>query len=180
VSDTYENSTDKRRWWGWGANDVAAPTADGLFSFLAKHTEPWPDWTLAVPELSDIPLREAHLPPSLESELAGIVGSAQVRQDRYTRLLHALGRSYRDLIRLRLGRVNSPPDAVVYPADHEQVMKILDVASKYHAAIVPFGGGSSVVGGVELEPGIRPNISLDLTDMNQLLSIDATSLTAHF
>jgi alkyldihydroxyacetonephosphate synthase len=149
-------------------------------AFLAEHVAPWPDWTLAVPELSDIPLREAYLPPALQSELADMVGATQIRQDRYTRILHSVGRNYRDLIRVRLGRVNAPPDAVVYPANHEQVMKILEAAGRYHAAIVPYGGGSSVVGGVELEPGVRPNICLDLTEMNQVLSIDDASLAARF
>ncbi|MBU2549608.1 MAG: FAD-dependent oxidoreductase [Proteobacteria bacterium] len=171
---------DMRSWWGWGRTDVVPPSAEGLMAFLRRHISPWPAPRGPIPTLDSIILRPADMPPELTAALVRIVGTGNVRADRRTRVLHAVGRGYRDLIRLRLGQVPSPPDAVVYPENHEQVLGILDVARTFQAAVVPFGGGSSVVGGVELPETVRPNICLDLTRMNRLLSLSPRNLTARF
>ncbi|MDY6851578.1 MAG: FAD-dependent oxidoreductase, partial [Thermodesulfobacteriota bacterium] len=126
----------------------------------------------------EIELRPVEISSELTAELTRIVGPDNVRTDRRTRIFHALGRSYRDLIRIRLGHIPAPPDAVVYPESHDQVRLILDSAARHRAVIVPFGGGSSVVGGVEIDAGPRPNICLDLTRMNRILALDSKSLTA--
>ncbi|MEW6263710.1 MAG: FAD-dependent oxidoreductase [Thermodesulfobacteriota bacterium] len=169
---------EKRRWWGWGLEEVEPPSAQGFLSFLQRHVSPWPDWTLPVPELESLDPRPPSLPAALESELAAIVGRDNLRQDMRSRVLHSCGRGYRDLIRMRLGLVASPPDVVIYPTEHLQVGRILAAAAGHHAAVVPFGGGSSVVGGLELPPELRPAVCLDLRRMNRVLSLDRTGNTA--
>ena len=167
-----------RKWWGWGLRDRVVPSPEGLLTFLQERLSPWPDWTLPPPDLEGLDLRPAEIPPGLQAELQDALGPENVRDDRFTRVLHALGRSYRDLIRLRLGRIPAPPDVVVYPQNHEQVRAVLEAARRFHAAVIPFGGGSSVVGGLEAAPELRPIICLDLTRMNQVLAVNSHDLTA--
>jgi len=171
-------SEEKRKWWGWGLGDAPPAKAEGFLSFLSGRIGPWPDFTLPPPSLDQIEMRPPEASARLLEELAETVGRDHVRTDQRTRVFHSLGRSYRDLIRLRLGRVPAPPDVVVYPADHDQTVRVLEIAARHHAAVVPFGGGSSVVGGVELDPDLRPNICLDLTRLDRVLAVDASSLTA--
>ncbi|MEW5721611.1 MAG: FAD-dependent oxidoreductase [Thermodesulfobacteriota bacterium] len=171
-------SEEERRWWGWGLNEAPTPAAKGLYAFLAGRLGGPPSPGPAVPRLEEVKLRASELSPDLEAELIKAVGPEHVRRGLRTRLLHTLGRGYRDLIRLRLGRLPAPPDAVVYPDSHRQVRAVLEAAARHHAAVVPFGGGSSVVGGLELDPDLRPFLSLDLTRLNRVLAIDRSSLTA--
>src|SRR5262249_15290204 len=103
----------------------------------------------------------------------------QVREDKYERAFHARGRSYHDLLRLRAGDLSDAPDAVVYPQSTADVLKLLAFASETSVAVVPFGGGTSVVGGVTPAPGrFRAVLSIDLSDMNRVESVDKESLTA--
>ena len=169
---------EKRRWWGWGAEDGESPEFRGLLSHLTRVVGPFEERRLPPPDLNELDLRPPELPAGLEEVLVEIVGRENVRQDRFRRVLHGAGRSYRDLIRLRLGLVPCPPDAVVYPDGHDQVRRALDAAEVYRAAVVPFGGGSSVVGGLEPNPEARPLICLDLTRMNRVLEISPENLTA--
>ena len=94
------------------------------------------------------------------------------------RIRHAAGRGYADLARLRSGRLEAAPDAVVLPADAAQLRAVLEACSAAGVAVVPFGGGTSVVGGVEpLRAGHRALISLDLGRLQEV-STDPRSLTA--
>jgi alkyldihydroxyacetonephosphate synthase len=107
--------------------------------------------------------------------LEGIVGSENVDLSPAARLRHAIGRSFLDLLRLRLGAVPPLPDAVVYPRHEEDVLALLALCSERGIPLTPFGGGSSVTGGVECP---RRGISLDLTrNMNRVLAVDETSLS---
>jgi alkyldihydroxyacetonephosphate synthase len=110
--------------------------------------------------------------------LRGLLGEKVARIDKLTRVEHAYGKSYRDLIRIRAGHIPSPPDAVVYPADEGQVVSLLAWAADRDVAIVPFGGGSSVLGGVEPALGDRPTVTLDLARLDRVLSVDPVSRTA--
>jgi alkyldihydroxyacetonephosphate synthase len=104
-----------------------------------------------------------------------------VRDDRATRVEHAAGRSYPDLVRLRTGDLAGAPDAVVAPGTAEEVGAVLAACSEARVAVVPFGGGSSVVGGVDpVADGFPAVISLDLHRLDRLLGVDRTSLTATF
>ena len=90
----------------------------------------------------------------------------------------AAGRGYPDLVRLRAGRLEDAPDAVVLPGSAGEVARILEICSREGIAVVPFGGGTSVVGGVEpLRGGFESLLSLDLRRLREVV-VDRRSLTA--
>ncbi len=171
------------RWWGWG-------TLDETYS-LDGRPDFWPtlqEW-LALPdgaleeETSPAALEEVSLPPSRFDEpalssLRQLVGADSVFTDRRTRVEHAYGKSYRDLVRIRAGQVPNPPDVVVYPSSEAKVASLLTWAADRDVPVVPFGGGSSVVGGVEPPDDGRPTITLDLARLDRVVSIDRESHTA--
>jgi alkyldihydroxyacetonephosphate synthase len=128
--------------------------------------------------LEDVRLRE----PALDvSRLEAIVGRDAVRTDREARVLRCRGKSYLDLLAQRAGDCENAPDAVVAPADHDQVSAVLQACAEAGVAVVPFGGGTSVVGGLEpLRGRFDAAISLDLGRMDRLVTVDETSLTAVF
>ncbi len=95
----------------------------------------------------------------------------------YDRMTHAYGHAYRDLIRAFRGRFDGPPDVVAYPRSERDVERVLEWAEHAAAAVVPYGGGTSVVGGVEPR-GLSQAISLDLSRLDQVLEVDATSRAA--
>jgi alkyldihydroxyacetonephosphate synthase len=165
------------RWWGWGVDRDAMhlpASAEALIeSGLGVKEAPTPRVDLAAIELP-----EPRIDPDLRARLERIAGSDFVRDDRLARVSHATGRSYPDLVRLRAGTV-AAPDVVVYPASHEQVRAVIEACAESGAAVVPFGGGTSVVGGVEPERGrFASVVSLDLGRMSALLEVDELSLTA--
>ena len=106
---------------------------------------------------------------------------AEVRDDREARVLRCRGKSYLDLLAQRAGDCSSAPDAVVAPADAAGVAAVLAACAEEGVAVVPFGGGTSVVGGLAGERGGREAlISLDLGRLDRMVSVDARSLTAVF
>lgn len=129
-----------------------------------------------------VPLTDVRLsPPALPAPArAALEAVAQLRDDDETRVRHAAGRSYLDLLHLRAGEVVGP-DAVVLPANADEVAAVLAVCVEHGVAVVPFGGGTSVVGGVApLRGKAEAVVSLDLCRLDRLLSVDAESLTAVF
>jgi alkyldihydroxyacetonephosphate synthase len=126
-------------------------------------------------ELADVSLRP---PAALPEQLVGAVGAEGVRTQNEDRLRHAAGMSYPDLVRLRSGRLEDAPDAVVVPADRGQVAAVLEACAREGVAVVPFGGGTSVVGGVDpLRGRFERLISLDLARL-RWVDVDRRSLTA--
>jgi alkyldihydroxyacetonephosphate synthase len=97
------------------------------------------------------------------------------------RLLHARGRSFRDLAGLRAARLSEVPDAVATPRGQAELERVLEWAGAEGYALIPYGGGSSVVGGINAEgmgdyPGV---VTLSLRGMNRVLDVDARSRTVH-
>ncbi|MFF9815096.1 FAD-binding oxidoreductase [Streptomyces sp. NPDC014006] len=103
-----------------------------------------------------------------------------VSQDVRDRLAHSHGQAFRDVVRALLGRLPHVPDLVVRPTSEGQVVDVLDWCNDADIAVVPFGGGSSVVGGVEprVDDEYAGVVSLDLTSMDQVLEVDTTSRAA--
>lgn len=97
------------------------------------------------------------------------------------RLLHAAGRSYRDVVALRANQVRTAPDMVAYPRTRADVARVLEVAAQHRLAVIPFGGGSSVTGGVnpEVPSGYDGVLTLDLAQLSRVLEVDATSRIVH-
>ncbi len=133
--------------------------------------EPWP---LAA-ELGDFALPSAQPLPQAVLEAVGVENVFDGHEDR---LRHASGRGYVDLARMRLGRLETAPDAVLMPRDAASLRRALDICAEEGVAIVPFGGGTSVVGGVEALRGSQERlVSLDLAGFREV-TVDRRSLTA--
>jgi alkyldihydroxyacetonephosphate synthase len=98
--------------------------------------------------------------------------------DKYERVSRAMGKAYRDVVRGFYGRFENPPDLVARPRDCSEVETVLSWAEAEGAAVIPFGGGTSVVGGVEPRLGDRPVVTLDLRRIDRLIEVDPTSLAA--
>jgi alkyldihydroxyacetonephosphate synthase len=126
-------------------------------------------------QIDDVPLQD---PPPLPDSIARAVGAPNVLTGKRDRVRHAAGMSYPDLVRLRSGRLDDAPDAVVVPGDRDAVVALLDACARDAVAVVPFGGGTSVVGGVNPVRGeFQRLISLDLTSLRSV-SVDRRALTA--
>jgi alkyldihydroxyacetonephosphate synthase len=163
------------RWWGWGEDAHASALPEAAEAFLRAELE------VAGGAASErVPLEEVRLPePKLPEALRGRLRGIELQEDREARAVHALGKSYPDLVRIRSGDGSSAPDAVVLPASVEEVETILSACSEAQTAVVPFGGGSSVVGGVEpLSDGFAAAVSLDLSRLDRVIGVDRESLTA--
>jgi alkyldihydroxyacetonephosphate synthase len=155
--------------WGWGYEDQAPSAtqlreaAEGIrerFGFGGEVEKPVP--------LEAVELRKARL------KRPGGLGDL-FSDDHYERTAHALGKAYRDVVRGFRGRFENPPDLVAFPRDESEIETVLSWAEAEGAAVIPFGGGTSVVGGVEPRLGERPSISMDLRRLDRVLEVDATS-----
>jgi len=128
--------------------------------------------------LASVRVAGSALPDAVRSALAGTVGAGHVRDDHEARVLHAAGKAYPDLVRQRAGDALQAPDAVVLPSSHEEVRGVLDCCAAAGVAVVPFGGGTSVVGGVEpLRGAFGAVVALDLSRLARVAAVDERSLT---
>lgn len=100
--------------------------------------------------------------------------------DAATRLDHARGQSFPDWIALRSGRIGPVADGVALPATHEEAVQALEEARKIGAIVIPYGGGTSVVGHLNVPAGDRPVVNISLEKMNRLLKLDDTAMLASF
>ena len=161
---------------GWG--DPARRTG------LPPHATTWLHREIGAGRPSTpVALTDVQLPGSTldVSGLAAVVGAEHVRTDDELRVRRAAGRSYLDLLRLRSGDLPAAPDAVVLPGSAAEVAAVLRWCSDNGVAVVPFGGGTSVVGGVAPLRGSFPAVvSLDLSRLDALLDVDEEALTATF
>jgi alkyldihydroxyacetonephosphate synthase len=161
------------KWYGWGAPGKRielGPEARATLRSELGDVEP-----ATRSRLEEVVLPE---PRPLPPEIADAVGSEAVLAGREDRVRHAAGRSYPDLVRLRSGRLEDAPDAVVLPATTAEVARVLEICSRRGVAVVPFGGGTSVVGGVEpLRGRFDTLLSLDLRRLRGA-DADRRSLTA--
>ena len=161
-------------WWGWG-DPATVPELDaearGVLYERIGELRPSP----RAAELDGF-----ELPPAepLPRALVDAVGEENVFAGAEDRVRHATGCGYADLARLRSGRLDAAPDAVLLPADADAVRRVLDACAAEGVAVVPFGGGTSVVGGVEPLRGDHGRlVSLDLARLRGV-EVDGRSLTA--
>jgi alkyldihydroxyacetonephosphate synthase len=165
--------TERRlKHWGWGYEDQSPSAtqlreaAEGIrarFGFGGEVEEPVP--------LEAVELRAPRL--KRPADFGDLFSDG-----RYERASHALGKAYRDVVRGFYGKFENPPDLVAFPRDEPEIEAVLSWAEAEGAAVIPFGGGTSVVGGVEPRVGERPAVSLDLRKLDRVLEVDATSLAA--
>lgn len=170
------------KWWGWGAEDFEFPMANkpDLWPFIRRKSGLSPDARRAAPvQEKDVRLSPPEVHPELLRALRGQLKEEQIRTDDRDRLVHAYGKSFPDLFRARRGVIERAPDLVVYPDCHDEVEFILNEAKRVGAKVVPFGGGTNIVGGVEhRDAGGFTRVTLDLRRMNRLLDLDPRSQTA--
>jgi alkyldihydroxyacetonephosphate synthase len=167
------------RWWGWGedGHDVVLP--EHALAMLRSELGIEPGAGAKPVALEQVRLPDSRLDASVRARLAAAVGEDHVLDDRAARVEHAAGRSYPDLVRLRTGELEEAPDAVVEPGSADEVQALLAACAEARVAVVPFGGGSSVVGGVDpYSDGFPALISLDLRRLDRVVDVDRMSLTA--
>ncbi|MFF8828579.1 FAD-binding oxidoreductase [Streptomyces sp. NPDC015131] len=156
-----------RSWWGWGYEDAQPDDAEcAALGALLPGTLPRP---LPPPRVAGLRIaRPGATPPAALAHL--------VSDDPADRAAHAMGKAYRDVMRALRGRPGRIPDLVARPASGQDVADLLDWAGGHGVAVVPYGGGSSVVGGVEYRGDAhRAVLSLDLTAMDRVLAVDPVS-----
>ena len=159
-----------KRWNGWGRDTEDHALGERSRRFLAERIG------AATPAASAT--REAALRSVRASRLP--VATQHFVSDAATRLDHAFGQSMPDWIAVRSGRVERCADGVAFPASHEEAQAALDEARRLGAIVIPYGGGTSVVGHLRVPDGDRPVVNISLEKLAALQALDATNLTARF
>ena len=161
------------RWWGWGDDGDARKASPEVLAWFERELGTF-DAPRGPVALDDVRLEPPRLPAAIGERFGEIL-----RDDRAARIAHARGKSYPDLVRQRTGDCGSAPDAVLTPRDHDEVRAVLDACTAAGVAVVPFGGGTSVVGGLEPVRGdLAALISLDLGALDALEMLDERSQLA--
>ena len=168
-------SERRRKFWGWGY-EGEGPTAEQqakIAALLAARFDIPPPPIQPAPRIEEISLRAPRVaaPPAL----AAICSAAPL-----DRAAHTYGKSFRDVVRAFARDFSNPPDLVAHPRDEGEIVALLDWASAQRVAAVPYGGGSSVVGGVEAPSSgdYRGALSIDLGRLDRVLEIDRRSRAA--
>ncbi|HEV3095394.1 MAG TPA: FAD-binding oxidoreductase [Solirubrobacteraceae bacterium] len=179
VGETGSGETEpaRMRWWGWGDPAHAQALPAHALAYLRKAVggAPAPRAPVALDAVS---LPASRLDGTALARLRQIAGSEYVRDGRGERIVHAAGKGYPDLVRLRAGRPQGAPDAVLYPGSRVQLAELLGECARSSIAVVPFGGGTSVVGGVEpLRGAQRAVVALDMARLAGVVDLDEASLT---
>lgn len=169
------------KWWGWGNEDAAfdARRHPGFWPFaktvLGIENEAPPRPHVA---LEDMQLAEGCPNARFLAELKSLLGPWQVTHSQYERVVHAYGKGFRDLYRMRQGLSDGAPDLIVYPESENDVVVVLRAAAKHDVTVIPFGGGSNIAGCLERIDARRMAVSLDMRRMRRVLEVDAESCTA--
>lgn len=166
----------RSEWDAWGTQPAHLPAAARVIAKTVLSGRPHPVARRARPALTPSRLDDDDL-----AAFAASVGAGHATRDDAARALHLGGKSTPDLLRRRLDDLQAAPDAVVSSASHDEVAAVIGTCRDRGIAVVPFGGGTSVVGGVDPETGPhRAVIALDLSRTAALLDLDETSLLATF
>jgi alkyldihydroxyacetonephosphate synthase len=158
-----------RRWNGWGDASIHYPLPETAVAALTERIGPGrPPRDVALEEVvASVPA--SRLPPH-----------PLVSSEPEVRVRHARGQSFADLIALRSGRLPAFPDGVAFPTSNEEVRALLAYAREVGARLIPYGGGTSVVGHVNVEPGEAPILTVSLERMQQLHALSEEDRLATF
>jgi alkyldihydroxyacetonephosphate synthase len=186
-------------WCGWGdparARSLPEPVRALLRDLLGVRLTDAPPAAL-----DDVVVPASRLPAAARDALAAVVGGDAVLEDDESRVRHTRGKSTPDLMHIRRGDAAAAPDAVVLPCSPDDVLAVLRVCTEHRVAVVPYGGGTSVVGGLAPAAGDegndrddggdgddrddggarRPFIALDLRGLDRFVALDPVSRTATF
>lgn len=170
------NGVKHMKWWGWGVEGIAF------------HHEDKPDFARFVldnvglditapagkpPTFDELDVPEPKISEDFLGTLRGVVDEKHATTDDMDRIVHTYGKSVRDLIRIRRNEFTRVPDVVVYPENEEQVQQVVDAVVAADATVIPFGGGSNIVGALEAPANEkRTVVSLDMGRMDKVLDID--------
>ena len=169
------------KWWGWGNEDAgfSAPAHPGFWPYaktvlgIEGDNFQSPEWTLDAVELPEACINSRFL-----SKLRSFLEPTQIFESPRERVIHAYGKGFRDLFRLRRGRAVAAPDLVVYPESESDVLSLLRAAAEHDVVVIPFGGGSNISGCLERLDAARMAVSLDTRRMRRVIAVDANSCTA--
>ena len=165
----------ERKFWGWGYADelLTDNEENNIDKRIAETFQLDSVERINIPKAEQIELPKSRINPP--KSLGSIFSQNQLE-----RLNHSYGKSFPDSARSILGLFPSPPDLIAYPNSEQEITEILDWASSNDIAVIPYGGGSSVCGGVETDVGgdYAGVISLDMKNLNQIIEIDKDSRTA--
>ncbi len=165
--------------WGWGEPGAGPSLPDHAASFLRSALGVEGAVVSRPVALAEVRMAPPALSGSARGRLAAIVGEGHVRDDAAARAGRCRGKSYLDLLRQRAGDCEDAPDAVVAPGDAHEVQQVIHACAEEAIAVVPYGGGTSVVGGLEpLRGNFGALVSLDLGRLEGLVSFDERSQTA--
>jgi alkyldihydroxyacetonephosphate synthase len=170
------------KWWGWGLEGVAfthedKPELRGFIERVLALDVARP--TTRPVAFEELAIAEPALGDALRGALEDAVGTDFVSTDPLDRVVHARGKSLRDLVRHRGGDVGRLPDVVVRPGDEAAVEAVLRAAIAADAVVIPFGGGTNISGSLEAPPEeTRTIVSVDMSRMSQVLEIDDGSRLA--
>ncbi|MEQ8345175.1 MAG: FAD-binding oxidoreductase [Sneathiellaceae bacterium] len=163
-----------RKFWGWGfeGEGLDAAEHDRLMAAMTERYGTLSD-PLPVPRLEDISLRRPRV--QAPAALSGIISDSDA-----DRIRHSYGQSFPDIARAFLRQFPEPPDLVAWPETADQVRQLVDWAGGARVAVIPFGGGTSVCGGVEPDvgPAYAGTLTVDMTRMNKVLEVDRASRAA--
>ena len=170
------------RWWGWGHDDVSFTDEDkpALGPYLRHHIGLDPTRVTSPPvAFEDVHIPEPSLSPGLQAALEEALGDGLTSTDPLDRVVHARGKSLRDLVRHRRGELGRLPDVVVRPGDEDEVAAVLRAALDADAVLIPFGGGTSISGSLEASAEERRTVvSLDMSRLSRVLAVDEASRLA--
>ncbi len=162
------------RFWGWGyESEKLSEQENVLIDSLINMLIPEGGVEVSPPQVDDFELttpRQA-VPDHFKKYVSTLP---------YDRLVHSYGKSYADMVRMFLRDARHAPDWVAFPKSEQQISDIIQYAESHNMAVIPFGGGTSVCGGVEADVGDNywATISLDLQHFNRILEVDTTSRSA--
>ena len=164
------------KWWGWGEEGTGFDISNkpDLWPFIRSaaglEEEPEPSPPVSMEEVQ-LPEQKTH--EAFVSAVSSTLEAGQLRQDREERLVHAYGKSFRDLWRARTGIIDAAPDYVIYPNSEADVSAVIKAAVTHDVVVIPYGGGSNIAGCLEAKGnGGRTVISLDMKRMDRVLEID--------
>jgi len=170
----------KTKWNGWGEKNITYRLKNSaIFSDFLKNNFGELKFRPSIP-FDPESLRSSRLDVESTEKIKSIVGTDNLSLDALDRTVHSYGKSYYDLIRLRSGLIKNPTDGVAYPETEEEVIELLQYATEKGIAVIPFGGGSTVVSGVEPDPSSPITLTIDLSRLNQLIDLDESSKLATF
>jgi alkyldihydroxyacetonephosphate synthase len=169
------------KWWGWGDEAVSfdSDAHPGMWPYAKAQLGVKDEKADAPPvPLEAVRLHEAIRHEGFLTTLRLSMRADQICDSRRERVLHAYGKGFRDLFRMRRGSAEGAPDLVLYPESEDDVLMTLRAAARHDVVVIPFGGGSNIAGCLERSESRRMAVSLDMRRMRRVLEVDVESCTA--